>query len=398
MAAQAQAQPNPAAYNMAVRNLILNGGVMGQTYFPPALNMWQELNPQLASGFTTGSTLNQNLRNVGLVKRVWVRLTMSVTAGAQDLTLTSWGLANAFSRVIFTDLANNQRINTAGDHLIDVASVKRRRPFLAAMTNDSPFRMGAIYTNVQQAPTTISATTTGTVQLMMEIPFAYDDANLSGAVFADVTQSNMFVSLTLNPNFSVASTADPTLAVYQSAGAATGSVSNISIQITQNYLDQLPRMPNGQPILPPLDIATAYMLTDAASGLPIANQDNTYSYTNARQFLSTITAYDNNGTLNIGTDINYWAIQSANLTSIQKTNPFFVAGKGREQLGDDMPKGKYYFDHRARPIDTNQYGNMQIVLSPSSVGGSGAVILYRFEAFGIIGLVNQGGSLVSGGG
>jgi hypothetical protein len=38
-----------------------------------------------------------------------------------------------------------------------------------------------------------------------------------------------------------------------------------------------------------------------------------------------------------------------------------------------------------------------VVLSPSSVGGSSAVILYAWEAYGIIGLVNQGGSIPSGG-
>lgn len=390
-------QMNPAQYNAAIRNLWLNGGAIGNTYYPPALDMWQELNPQLASGFTTGSTLNQQVRNVGAVKRLWVQLQMTVTAGAQDLTLTSWGLANAFSRIIFSDLANNQRINTTGDHLIDIASVKRRRPFLAAMTNDSPFRMASTYTHVQAAPTTITNGTSATVYLMMEIPFAYNDQNLTGVVFADVTQSNMFVNLTLNPNFTVASTADPTLAVYQSAGAATGSVSAISIQIIQNYLDQIPRLQNGQPLVPPLDVGTAYLLNDASSGLAIANQDNTYSYTNSRQFLSTIVAYNNAGTLNIGTDINYLAQQSANLTSIIKTGPQVIAAFGRNQLGDDMPKGKYYFDNRHRPIDTNQYGNQQIVVSPSSVGGNSAVFLYRFESFGVIGLVNQGGSLVSGG-
>jgi len=395
--AQTQQAVNPADTNGMIRNIILHGGVLGNTYFPPALDMWQELNPQLASGFTLGNTLIQVLRNVGLVKRLIVKLQMTVTAGAQNLTLTPWGLSNAFSRVIFTDLANNQRINTTGDHLTDLASVKRRKPFLSAATTDTPFGMANVFTNVQQAPTTITATTAATVNLMLEIPFAYDDMNLTGAVFADVTQSNMQVALTLNPNFLVASTADPTLAVYQSAGAAVGSVSNITMQITQNYLDQLPRLSNGQPLLPQSDLATAYLLTDAVSGLAIANQDNTYSYTNARQFLSTVVAYDNNGTLNIGTDINYIAIQSANLTSIIKSNPFLIAGFGRQALGTDMPKAKYYLSHRHRPIDTNQYGNMQIVVNPSLVGGNGSVFLYRFEAFGVIGLVNQGGSLVSGG-
>jgi hypothetical protein len=58
----------------------------------------------------------------------------------------------------------------------------------------------------------------------------------------------------------------------------------------------------------------------------------------------------------------------------------------------------YYLDFRHRPIDTNQYGNMQLIVNPSSVGGSGAVILYGWEAYGVIGLVNQGGSIPMGGG
>jgi hypothetical protein len=41
---------------------------------------------------------------------------------------------------------------------------------------------------------------------------------------------------------------------------------------------------------------------------------------------------------------------------------------------------------------------MQLVINPSSVGGSGAFFLYGWEAYGIIGLVNQGGSLPQGGG
>ena len=70
---------------------------------------------------------------------------------------------------------------------------------------------------------------------------------------------------------------------------------------------------------------------------------------------------------------------------------------GRNVIMDDFPAGMYYLDHRHRPIDTNQYGNMQLTLNPSSVGGSAAVILYAFEGFGIIGLVNQGGSIPGGG-
>jgi hypothetical protein len=70
----------------------------------------------------------------------------------------------------------------------------------------------------------------------------------------------------------------------------------------------------------------------------------------------------------------------------------------RNKIGDDLPKAMHYFDFAERPIDTTQFGNMQLVINPSSVGGASANILYGWEAFGIIGLVNQGGSLPSGGG
>jgi hypothetical protein len=43
------------------------------------------------------------------------------------------------------------------------------------------------------------------------------------------------------------------------------------------------------------------------------------------------------------------------------------------------------------------YGNMQLIINPNNVGGSGATFLFGWEAYGIIGLVNQGGSLPMGG-
>jgi hypothetical protein len=69
----------------------------------------------------------------------------------------------------------------------------------------------------------------------------------------------------------------------------------------------------------------------------------------------------------------------------------------RNMIGDDFPAGMHYLSFAQRPVDTNQFGNMQLVINPSSVGGSTAVILYGWESYGIIGLVNQGGSIPSGG-
>lgn len=400
MSGAQSANQSPAAMNYAARNLILRGGFVGQTYFPPAIDVWQPINPQLPSNPAPGTVITFYVRNVGLIKRLVVRFKATVTAGATSVqNLTPWGLQNFISNVTFFDLGNNMRINSTGWHLTAIASAKRRGPFGAAYTTDTPFGMGNINNRVQFAPSTLAANGTSEIDFQLEIPFVKNDMDLRGAIYGDVTQATMQVQLTLNPNMFVASTADPTLAVYQSVGADLMTLSATSMQVYQNYLDALPRQPNGTPILPEIDIGTAYLLNTTASGLPVANQDNAVSFVNARSYESLTFAYDNNGTLNInGSDLNYVALQSANFTNIINVDGRMLGLMVRNVLGDDLPKAMYYLDFRHRPIDTNQFGNMQFVVNPSSVGGSGAVILYGWEAFGVIGLVNQGGSIPSGGG
>jgi hypothetical protein len=394
------AQASPQQQNMAARQLILRGGQVGQTYFPPALDVWQAQNPQFASNAGVGSVLMFQVRNVGLVKRLVFRFTATVTAGAASVqTLTPWGLANFISNITFYDLGNNQRINSTGWHLTAIATAKRRRVFGAAYTSDTPLGYGNNNNRVMFAPPTIAANANSQIVFQLEVPFVKNDADLRGAIFADVTNAVMQCQITLNPNMFVAAGADPTLAMYQSGGADLATLSNLQINFWQNYLDQLPRLANGAPILPNLDVGTAYLLNNTASGLPIANQDNGAAFVNVRTYESVTFAYDNNGVLNVnGSDINYINLTSANFTNILNLDGRMIGLMQRNVIMDDFPKGMYYLDFRHRPVDTNQYGNLMLVVNPSNVGGSGAVILYGWEAYGIIGLVNQGGSLPQGGG
>lgn len=398
---QAQGQQmSPQQANMAARSLILRGGMVGKTYYPPAIDVWQPQNPILPSSPGPGSILTFYLRNVGLVKRLVVRFKATVTAGASSTqTLTKWGLANLISNVSFFDLGNNQRINSTGWHLTAVSSAKRRRIFGAAYTSDTPLGYGNNNNRVMYAPSTISANGSSEIDFQLEIPFVKNDTDLRGAIYADVTQATMQVQITLNPNMFVSSTADPTLAMYASGGADLASLSALTVNFWQNYLDQLPRAQNGAPILPTQDLGTAYLLNNTASGLPVANQDNGAAFVNSRTYESVTFGYDNNGTLNVnGSDINYIQLQSANFTNILNLDGRMIGLMERNVLMDDFPAGMYYLDFRHRPIDTNQYGNMQLVINPSTVGGAGAYFVYGWEAYGIIGLVNQGGSLPQGGG
>ena len=402
-AGKTQGQQSPAqaaaSQNWQARRLILHGGQIGQTVFDPAIDVWQPLNPILPASVGPGSVLTFNLRNVGLVKRLVVQIQATVTAGAtSQQNLSKFGLANLISQCVFTDLGANQRINTTGWHLTALSTAKRRGVFGAAVTTDTPLGYGNNNNRTIYAPASIAANANSQINMVFEIPFVKNNMDLRGAIFADVTQTQMQVQLTLNPQMFVSSTADPTLAVFQSAGADLASLSNVTVQVYQNYLDQLPTI-NNVPILPQQDIGTAYLLNNTASGLPVANQDNGLAFVNSRQYESVAFYYNNNGTLNInGSDLSYVALQSANFTNILQLNGGMLSLMERDMIRDDFPAGMHYLDFRHRPIDTDQYGNMQVIFRPSSVGGAGAYFGLGWEAYGVIGYVNQGGSLPMGGG
>lgn len=390
------------AQNETIRHVILHGGSLdgGNSWIAPAVNMWQAINPGLAASIGPGSVLTANIRPVGLNKKLWVQIRATVTAGATSLqTLGKLGIDQLVSNITVYDLANNTRINTTGWHLRAVANAKRRRTFGASYTTDMATIMGygAVNNRINYAPATIAANGSTEIDLVFEVPFAYTDRDLRGALFASTTQATVTVQVTLNPAMFAASTDDPVPALYVSAGSDKATLSAVTWQVYQNYLDQLPQLSDGSTILPPDDISTAYVLTNTSSGVLVANQDNTIPFINQRRFQSLTFIYDNAGVLNVnGGDVNSVSIVSANFTNIYKTDGKILELQARDHMGSDMPPGGYYFDFRERPIDTDQYGNMQMVFNPSSVGSSAAILLLGWEAFGKIGQINQSGSMPSG--
>jgi len=383
-----QAQANPNDVNMAARNAVLAS----------AIDMMQPIYTTTLAGTIPGQVLNIPLRNVGLIKKLIVQVSFDITqVGGETHTLTPLGLSNIFSNITFTDLSNQQRINTTGWHMHLLACSRRQAIFGSAFTTDSPaagtqalpYGLGSNF-DVIYSPTVV--TTIQHCNMFFEIPLAYSDYDLRGAIYASVVSATMNLQLTVNPNFEVSNvTADTTNAVYQSSSAVFATLANFQITVTQNYLDQLPIGKNGV-VLPILDLSTAYMLNNTTVTGLVQNQDLPIPYANFRNFMSTIAIYDNAGALNVGGDIAYWALQSANYTNIWKINPRLSALLTREIMNNDMPKGVYYFDHRRRPISTVQYGNMSLVCNPSAVT-AGAAIFLGYEALGIINMVTQAGSL-----
>lgn len=376
------AKPDAQQANMLARKALIDS----------AVDMWLPINTQTLTGTLAGQVVNIPVRNVGLIKRFLIYITGSFAQGAAETqTRTKFGAANVLSNVTFTDLSNQQRINTAGWHLHYLATARRQQAFGSAFTNDSPTSLGSNL-NVVTMPATV--TTVQNWSMYYEIPLAYNDNDLKGAIYANVVNATMNLQFTINPNFSVASTTDPTLAVYQSSTAQIGVLSNIKVTVYQNFLDQIPMVPGKGPVLPLYDLATAYLLnTTSASGL-VNTQDNPVPYANFRNFMSTFLIFDQNLAAgnNAGTDINYFALQSANYTNIFKLDPFTVSLLSREEIADDFPPGLYYFSHRRKAISTIQYGNMQLITNPSTVS-AGAAFLVGYEALALINQVTQAGSL-----
>jgi hypothetical protein len=332
------------------------------------------------------------MNNVGLNTKIVIEVSGTLSqAAAETLNRTPLGMANFFSNITLTDLNNVQRVNTTGWHLWLLATARNKAAYGGAFVNDSPIQLGSNYL-VQNAPAAITAAVP--FRIFFEIPIAYHDYDLRGAIYAGVTSAQWRLQLTVNPNFVVSNTAtDSTQAAYKSTTADLGILSNVTIQPYQVYLDQLPRS-NGVPVLPAMSLSYNYLLINTTNLMGAAGFDTAIFYPNFRTFLSTIIQFNNAGSLALGTDVNYIAIQVANMTYLRKLDPFYVQLQTRNILLDDFPAGHYYLDHRNKPIDTNQFGNTSLVVNPSLVN-SGASLNLGYEMLAIQSQAINAGSFPS---
>lgn len=378
-----------------------------QAVLKNAVEMTQQVASVIVAAPTAGNNVvNFNPRNVGLVKRFLLEISGTATSNTAAASATAYGLSKLISNIQFTDLNNNVRINTDGVHLTVLKQVKTREIGLSALA------ISTVQTDAMLAGQFISsgsapnfpvvnyppAPTTGGVpfRAVFEIPLAYSDEDLRGAIYLNVVNATAQLSVTLNPNaFSANAATDTTGSVWASGANPAGTITAVTLTLYQIYLDQLPVGPKGV-ILPSLDLSTVYELKQTNLTGMVVTQDFPYPYANFRDFLSTLVTFNSTGAtagLKNGSDVNYWALQSANFTNIWKIDPLYAAQKTREIIGADLPLGTYYFSHRKKPLSTVQYGNLQLMLNPASVtAGSGYENIY-VEDFALVNALTQAGSL-----
>lgn len=346
-----------------------------------------------------GQILNVPLQNVGLNTKVTVEVSGTIAAAAAEtLVKTAWSLANFFTNIQLTDLSNYQRINTSGLHLFALACLKNKGAYGAAFMNDSPVNMGSNF-RINFSPVSVTGATAVAFRMFFELPLAYHDYDLRGAIYAAVTSAQWRVNLTINPSIVALASATDNLnnafASSSSAANTQGVIAGVVVKIYQHYLDQLPRnSKTGAPIVPLISLAWDYLIQSTTVPNVAAGADFPVQYANFRTFLSTVAIFDNAGTFNPGTDINYLGIQVANQVFLQQLDPYMATLQNRAQIGDDFPAATYVFDHRRKPIVTNQYGNTQFVLNASQAN-AGASLVMMYEMLSLQSQAINAGSLAA---
>lgn len=374
-----------AQQNANNRNAILLGGVdrMQQVY-------------SQATDPTSATILNISPAAVGLVRGFLVKVEGTLrNTGALTATRTPFGASNILRNIAFTDINNQQRHQTQGWHLSLINSAKQPMVIGGAYAPNIPVGYGNNW-DVQSAPATVATVTDTPVQFYYYVPLAYSKVDLRGAMWAGVVNAVAQLQLEINPNPMVAAGSDPTLAVYSGSAGGWKAGTTVKVTVWQDYVDQIAMDKNGQPMLPQDDLAQLYSLNTTTLSALVQGQDYGVPFANFRNFLSTTIVYDNGGQLNAGSDINSFALQTANSSNIFKYGPEEAAFLARSTFMADPPLGCYYFDHRSKPISTQQFGNTQITVNPSVVN-SNAALICGFEYFSQASQVVFAGSLPSGG-
>lgn len=382
---------DPVTLNLMQRQAVLSA----------AVQMTQQIFSTTIATPTAGNNIvNVVPRNVGLIKKFIIEISGTYTSvGAA--AATAFGLANILSNVTFTDLSNNQRINTNGPHLAILKEAKARHtdPSSSPMaTKIDDTMLAGQFVAAGTAPNypvlvyPLPSTAAAAFRAVFEVPLAYSDNDLRGSIYANVVNATMQLSLTITPTPSPA-TADNTLSVW---GTATGALTAVTVTVYQQYLDQLPATPQGV-ILPGMDISTVYEIKATTLTGVVAAQDFPISYANFRDFLSTLVIFNStNATAGLknGSDVNYFSLQAANYTNFFKIDPLLAAQMTREIIESDLPLGTYYFSHRIKPLSTLQYGNLQLNLNAISAS-AGAYVIVGWESFGQANNLTNAGSLAA---
>ena len=387
MAPQQMTQQQMQQQNFLARQAVIANSIkMKQQIFSQAVDTTSQ---------TVVNVTGNSIRNVGLLLGFVVEVSGAVNTGnTGTATRTPFGAANMVTQFQYNDLSNYTRIQIPGWYMALLNSVRQGYGYGGVYANNLPMGYGVNY-DVFDGPATIAVSQTAVpIKMKYYVPIAYSSTDLRGAIWMSTVSATSNLQITLNASPG-SNAGNPINYIYT---GNNGTVWNgpVTVTVYQVYLDQVPRDQNGNPILPVQDLNTVYDLKQTTFTTPTSGQDFPMAYSNFRAFLSTTAVFDNGGTYNVGSDVNYWSLASANFTNIWKVTPQIAALDARQVIMTDFPAGTYFFESRDIPINTINFGNMELNLNAAGTVSASARVLVGYEAFSLVSQLVGASSLAGG--
>lgn len=382
IAQRSQQQQAPAAPQVNSQQAAAqNNAMMRQALLATAPRMRKNVLTVQASSSTTSRI---KLFNVGVITKLQLYITAAITIGTATATPSPKAPWNLINRLRLTDFDGTDRINFSGFQLFMLNCVRNRAIF--GYNNGV---LTAVFTN-PSVPTAVGA---GVVSFFMDIPLAYDVDNtivqlqdLRGAILAQTAVGEMYLSIdwitSLYGNADVES-------LYNGGGTTT-VVGNpvapglfINCTMWQEYL--LPQAVGGQGQipLPGVDLMTVYELNGnlrSADNLAVG-AEKLMSYPNVRSVIGAYYNYVQAGTMTQGKLNGLRLIANGNNILIDHTELSQLFYQRNYMLADsDTIPGAYWRSHREKPIETALYGQIQMGITPNTVGAT-PYIEVGYESF-----------------
>ena len=211
---------------------------------------------------------------------------------------------------------------------------------------------------------------------MFEIPIMQTmGKTMTGGMWLGVNNQSTLLQLTLSPA-AFAASGDPLRAIMT---GASGTLTNVTIEVYQDYWNDVPYDKTRMPILPLQDIANAYMISENNSGISFATgQMGSWNYPTFSSVLSTVATFWNGSSFAPGTDIDEISLRVSNYSIIKQASPYRLSRDVRNLIGADLPLGMSGIFTRMHPLNVNQYPSLQLTLTPNTVA-DGAYALIGTE-------------------
>lgn len=336
------------------------------------------------SGSAGGNT-RIKLINVGLVTRLFARVTASITIGTATATVGPKGFAALMNRIKLIEFDGTDRINVSGHQLFQRNSLRATKMGMYGQANvysDGPTALESPAVIVAPIDNPAIPTSVGTTNLVgfIEIPVCkdIDKGDLRGMIMAQTSVGEY--ALSIDWASSIYGNGDDSK-VYNGAATTTVTINSITVDLWQEYF--LPQQVGNVVPIPQLDTLMVYELNGGitSSDNLATGAEKLISVPNVRQVHGIYFDYLNNGVLggSSGNSLSQFRLIVNGNNVLREYDHGMMVMEQRRKLGTDFTKGVYFFDFSMNPLQTNLYGSTQIGLTPGGTVTAGASVNYMYE-------------------